>query len=165
MIYDGFAKKRGCCVALISRRCDVQLRESFENHAPSARRTFLDPAPPRFAAKTKLALKRSNNRLCGRCAAGAGAPKNLQCALPEDDFRALKMSLRTSHSFGTRALCLRPLYEAQGPIKVGWLMVPKRTFVELLGRPSRRGKVSAKRPLPIVRARGAILGSGAAEPP
>ena len=49
--------------------------ESFENRDPSARWTFFDPAPPRFAAKTKLALKRSNSRLCGRYAARAGHPE------------------------------------------------------------------------------------------
>jgi hypothetical protein len=51
------------------------LAEAFENRDPSARWTFFDPASPRFAAKTKLALKRSNSRLCGRYAAGAGDPE------------------------------------------------------------------------------------------
>jgi hypothetical protein len=31
--------------------------ENFGNRDPSARWTFLDPAPPRFAAKTKLPLR------------------------------------------------------------------------------------------------------------
>ncbi len=52
--------------------------ETFENRDPSARRTFFDPAPPSFAAKTKLALRAQTVAFAGAEAAGAGAPKNMK---------------------------------------------------------------------------------------
>jgi hypothetical protein len=49
--------------------------ETFENRDPSARWTFSDPAPPRFAAKTKLALRAQTAVFAGAEAAGAGRPE------------------------------------------------------------------------------------------
>jgi hypothetical protein len=47
----------------------------LENRDPSARWTFFDPAPPRFAAKTKLALRAQTVVFAGAEAAGAGCPE------------------------------------------------------------------------------------------
>jgi hypothetical protein len=47
--------------------------EIFENHDPSARWTFFDPAPPRFAAKTKLALRTQTVVFAGAPLRGQGA--------------------------------------------------------------------------------------------
>jgi CTP:molybdopterin cytidylyltransferase MocA len=57
-----------------------------ESRDPSARWTFFDPASPRFAAKTKLALRAQTVVFAGAPLRRQGAPKNLQCALPESDF-------------------------------------------------------------------------------
>jgi hypothetical protein len=61
--------------------------EAFENGDPSARWIFSDPAPPRFAAKTKLALRAQAVVFAGAPLRGQGAPENLQCALPGSDFQ------------------------------------------------------------------------------
>jgi hypothetical protein len=58
---------------------------AFENHDSSARWTFFDPAPPRYDAKTKLALRAQTIVFAGAALRGQGSPKNLQCALPESD--------------------------------------------------------------------------------
>jgi hypothetical protein len=52
----------------------------FEKHSTSARWTFSDPAPHRFIAKTKPALKRSDSRLCRRCASEAGGERKISNA-------------------------------------------------------------------------------------
>jgi hypothetical protein len=62
-------------------------KETFGNRDPSARWTFFDPAPPRFAAKTKLALRAQTVVFAGATLRGQGAPENLQCALPGSDFQ------------------------------------------------------------------------------
>jgi len=66
--------------------------ETFGNRDPSARWTFFDPAPPRFAAKTKLALRAQTVVFAGATLRGQGAPKNLQCALPGSDFQVAQRS-------------------------------------------------------------------------
>jgi RND family efflux transporter MFP subunit len=76
--------------------------KSFEKNAPFMRRTFFDPAPPRFAAKTERAPKRSDSRLCGRPNAGAGCTKNLPCALPGSDSQVPRRSLPVNYP-GRRA--------------------------------------------------------------
>jgi len=62
------------------------VNKTFENRDPFARWTFFDPAPPRFAAKTKLALCAQTVVFACATLRGQGAPKNLQCALPGSDF-------------------------------------------------------------------------------
>jgi hypothetical protein len=54
--------------------------ETFENRDPSARWTFFDPAPPRFAAKTKLALRAQTIVFAGAKAAGAGRLRKISNA-------------------------------------------------------------------------------------
>jgi hypothetical protein len=67
---------------------------TFENHDP-ARWTFLDPAPPRFAAKAKLALARFKHCLCGRSAVGAGFPEKS----PMRDWKDQLFKLRKAFVF------------------------------------------------------------------
>jgi hypothetical protein len=62
------------------------VNRTFENRDPSVRWTFFDPMPPRFAAKTKLALRAQTVVFADAPLRGQGAPKNLQCALPGFDF-------------------------------------------------------------------------------
>jgi hypothetical protein len=54
---------------------------------PFARWTFFDPAPPRFAAGKKLALRAQTVFPAGAPLRGQSPslPKNLQCVLPESD--------------------------------------------------------------------------------
>ncbi|HBB16374.1 MAG: hypothetical protein A3J94_15995 [Syntrophus sp. RIFOXYC2_FULL_54_9] len=63
--------------------------ETFENRDPSTRWTFFDPAPPRFAAKTKLALRAQTVVFAGAPLRGQGATKNLQCTLPGSYFQVV----------------------------------------------------------------------------
>jgi hypothetical protein len=65
----------------------------FENPNPFARWIFFDPAPPRFATKTKLALRAQTVVFADAALRGQGAPKNLQCALPGFDFQVAKVFL------------------------------------------------------------------------
>jgi hypothetical protein len=76
-------------VCSIPRRYPVHIETSalFGNRDPLARWTFFNPAPPRSAAKTELALKRSDTVFAPASLPGQGSPKNLQCALPGSDFQ------------------------------------------------------------------------------
>jgi len=76
----------------------VSLSETFGNRDPSVRWTFFDPAPPRFAAKTKLALRAQTVVFAGAKAVGQGAPKNLQCALSGSDFQIMQSELYCSQA-------------------------------------------------------------------
>ena len=58
-----------------------------EKAITSARWTFFDPAPPRYAAKTKLALRAQTIIFAFAALRGQGPPKNLQCALPGSAFQ------------------------------------------------------------------------------
>jgi len=51
--------------------------ESFENWIHPRSKIFFDYATSRFAAKAKLALKRSNIAFAGAYAATAWCPKNI----------------------------------------------------------------------------------------
>jgi hypothetical protein len=87
---DRPAMRKGCPV---SRGPGRGLSESFalfENRDPSARWTFFAPAPPRFAAKTKLALRAQTVVFADATLRGQGTPKNLQCALPGSDFQSYR---------------------------------------------------------------------------
>jgi hypothetical protein len=64
--------------------------EIFENHDSSARWTFFDPAPPRFAVKAKRALCAQSVVFASAPLPGQGATKNLQCTLPGSDFQVAK---------------------------------------------------------------------------
>jgi hypothetical protein len=66
------------------------IKESLGNRDPSARWTFFDPSPPRFAAKTKLALRAQTVVFADAPLRGQGAPKNLQCALSGSDFQVAR---------------------------------------------------------------------------
>jgi hypothetical protein len=114
------------------------MEESFKDHDPSARWTFFDPAPPCFAAKTKLALKRSNSRLCGRSAQGGRGPGKISnarsrkpvgraletpsCVLKKDPCAEEEVF----NAFTTKTACLFPIsgiiepsFYCQGVFKTG----------------------------------------------
>jgi hypothetical protein len=95
-------------VCSIPRRYPVHIETSalFGNRDPLARWTFFDPAPPRSAAKTELALERSDTVFAPASLRGQGSPKNLQCALPGSDFQG-------SH-LGGKA----------GGLLTGWVVTP-----------------------------------------
>jgi hypothetical protein len=59
----------------------------FWKSDPSARWIFFDPAPTRFAAKAKLAIRAQTVTFASAPLHGQGAPKNFQCMLPESDFQ------------------------------------------------------------------------------
>jgi hypothetical protein len=70
------------------------LNDIFGNCDPSARWTFFDPAPLRFAAKTKLALRAQTVVFAGAKAAGAGRPeKSPMRALRDPIFKLRKPDL------------------------------------------------------------------------
>jgi len=59
---------------------------------PSARWTFFDPAPPRFAAKTKLALRAQTVVFAGAALRGQG-PRKISNARFRDSISKLRKGL------------------------------------------------------------------------